>query len=234
MSRPHRRLAIAIAAALLSTAAIVQWSGGASASSTAVGIPAPAFDTPNAAKSDTAVFAGGCFWGVQGVFQHVRGVTNAVSGYSGGGRATAHYDDVGSGETGHAESVKISYDPTKVSYGTLLRIYFSVVADPTTLNYQGPDHGTQYRSAIFPQSAQQRAVAERYIAQLGKSGAWKKPIVTRVEPFKGFYAAEAYHQDYLTLNPDAFYIRANDLPKVAALKASFPTLYRVTPVLVRR
>jgi peptide-methionine (S)-S-oxide reductase len=228
-------LSIGVAAVTLTIAGVGLWNRPdlAMAATSAVSIPAPALDTPNPAKSATAVFAGGCFWGVQGVFQHVKGVRSAVSGYSGGARKTAHYDRVGSGDTGHAEAVRISYDPTQISYGTLLRIYFSVVADPTTLNYQGPDHGTQYRTAIFPLSADQKAVAESYIAQLGKSGAWKRPIVTRVESYKGFYPAEDYHQDYLALNPDAFYIRANDLPKVAALKAGFPALYRAKPVLVK-
>jgi peptide-methionine (S)-S-oxide reductase len=231
----YRKLIIGIAAATLTIAGAALWNRSdlATAATPAAGIPAPALDTPNPAKNDTAIFAGGCFWGVQGVFQHVKGVRSAVSGYSGGSRATARYERVGAGDTGHAEAVRINYDPTQISYGTLLRIYFSVVADPTTLNYQGPDHGTQYRTAIFPLSSSQKAVAQSYIAQLGKSGAWKRPIVTRVEPYKGFYPAEAYHQDYLALNPGAFYIRANDLPKVAALKANFPTLYRARPVLVK-
>ncbi|MFC3444078.1 peptide-methionine (S)-S-oxide reductase MsrA [Sphingobium rhizovicinum] len=232
----YRKLTIGIAAAALTIAgtALWNWSDLATAATpAAVGIPAPSLDTPNPAKSDTAIFAGGCFWGVQGVFQHVKGVRSAVSGYSGGSRENARYERVGSGNTGHAEAVRINYDPTQISYGALLRIYFSVVADPTTLNYQGPDHGTQYRTAIFPLSSSQKALAQSYIAQLGKSGAWKRPIVTRVEPYKGFYPAEAYHQDYLARNPGAFYIRANDLPKVTALKANFPTLYRAKPVLVK-
>lgn len=195
-------------------------------------IPAPTFQVPEASKRKTAVFAGGCFWGVQGVFQHVRGVSSAVSGYAGGDRASARYAVVSRGGTGHAEAVQVTYDPRQVSYGQLLHVFFSVVADPTMLNAQGPDRGTQYRSALFPQSPGQRETAERYIAQLGRTDAWKRPIVTRVEPFKGFYPAEAYHQDYLTLHPDSGYIRRNDLPKVAALKATFPALYRSAPVLV--
>ncbi len=198
----------------------------------AVRAPAPALDMPAAATSETAVFAGGCFWGVQGVFQHVKGVRSAVSGYTGGVQGTARYETVSGGDTGHAESVRVTFDPHVVSYGTLLRIYFSVVADPTELNRQGPDSGTQYRSALFPTSDGQRRVAAAYIAQLGKANLWKRPIVTRLERAQGFYPAEAYHQDYLTLNPRAPYIAVNDLPKVAALKALFPAQYRAAPVLV--
>jgi peptide-methionine (S)-S-oxide reductase len=187
----------------------------------------------SAPAQEIAVLAGGCFWGVQGVFQHVTGVTNAVSGYSGGDRATAQYRTVGGGDTGHAESVEITFDPRLISYGKLLQIYFSVVQDPTELNRQGPDEGTQYRSAIFPQNDEQKRVAEAYIAQLDKAGVFHKPIVTAVEPFKGFFPAEGYHQNYLTLNPRALYIVYNDLPKVAALKTLFPTEYRDQPVLVQ-
>jgi peptide-methionine (S)-S-oxide reductase len=179
------------------------------------------------------VFAGGCFWGVQGVFQHVAGVANAVSGYSGGDAASAQYETVSGGETGHAESVQVSFDPHQVTYGKLLQIYFSVVHDPTQLNRQGPDRGTQYRSALFPQNADQKRVAEAYIAQLNQVRAFAKPIVTRIEAFKGFYPAEGYHQNYLTLNPQNPYIAFNDLPKVAALQRLFPTLYRDKPVLVQ-
>ena len=196
-------------------------------------IAAPAFDPADPHETATAVIAGGCFWGVQGVFQHVKGVTSAVSGYAGGSRATANYEAVGSGSTGHAEAVRITYDPRVVSYGALLHIFFAVVADPTTLNYQGPDRGAQYRTAIVPITPEQKLVAERYIGQLGKSGVWKKPIVTRVEPFKGFYPAETYHQDYLARKPDYPYIVYNDLPKVAALKRAFPSRWRDQPVLVR-
>jgi len=195
-------------------------------------IPPPAFDPPAAARTGTAVLAGGCFWGVQGVFQHVKGVTAAVAGYSGGTRATADYGTVSNGGTGHAESVMIRFDPAVVSYGRLLQIYFALVADPTTLDRQGPDSGTQYRTALFPTSPAQAKVAAAYIAQLGRAGAWPRPIVTRIEPYKGFFPAEAYHQDYLTLHPDSPYIRYNDLPKVAALRRAFPALYRARPVLV--
>jgi peptide-methionine (S)-S-oxide reductase len=196
-------------------------------------IAPPAIDEPAAqATSEVAVLAGGCFWGVQGVFQHVEGVTNAVSGYAGGAKETAHYEVVGSGATGHAEAVRITYDPRKISYGRLLQIYFSVAHNPTELNRQGPDTGTQYRSAIFPTSAEQARVAKAYIAQLSQEHAFKAAIVTRIEPDKNFYPAEAYHQDYLTRNPRQPYIVYNDLPKITELKRLFPDLYRADPVLV--
>jgi peptide-methionine (S)-S-oxide reductase len=179
-----------------------------------------------------AVLAGGCFWGVQGVFQHVAGVGNAVSGYAGGTGDTAHYNMVTTGETGHAEAVQISYDPRKISYGRILQIYFSVAHDPTTLNRQGPDRGTQYRSAIFPLDAEQAKVAKAYIAQLDKARVFRAGIVTSIEPGKAFYPAEAYHQDFMTLNPDYPYIIYNDLPKIENLKRIFPDLYRNDPVLV--
>jgi peptide-methionine (S)-S-oxide reductase len=196
-------------------------------------IAPPAIDDQAAqATSEVAVLAGGCFWGVQGVFQHVEGVTNAVSGYAGGAKETAHYELVGSGRTGHAESVRITYDPRKISYGRLLQIYFSVAHDPTQLNRQGPDAGTQYRSAIFPTNAEQAHVANAYIAQLNQAHAFKAAIVTRVEPDKSFYPAEAYHQDFLERNPRYPYIVFNDLPKITELKRVFPDLYRADPVLV--
>ena len=232
MTTLRTRLLAAAGAVLLAGGMLSQVSA-VSAAAPIVRIPAPALDTPSTAPSETAVFAGGCFWGVQGVYAHVKGVTSAVSGYTGGTRATAQYETVSGGDTGHAESVKITYDPRVVSYGTLLRIYFSVVADPTQLNAQGPDSGTQYRSAIFPTTDAQRRIAAAYIAQLGKSGAWNRPIVTKLERAQGFFPAEAYHQDYLTLHPDAAYIRINDLPKVAALKQAFPAVYRAQPALVR-
>ena len=194
--------------------------------------PAPAIDPPEAGNSAVAVLAGGCFWGVQGVFQHVDGVKSAVSGYAGGSAQSASYETVGSGSTGHAESVKITYDPSRVSYGTLLRIYFAVVADPTTLNRQGPDRGTQYRTAIFPTTAQQKAVADAYLAQLAAAKLWKTPIVTRVERYRGFYPAEKYHQDFLTRKPDYPYIVYNDLPKVEALRVAFPNHFQKQPVTV--
>lgn len=200
----------------------------------AVAIAPPAMDLPADANNlQTAVFAGGCFWGVQGVFQHVQGVKNAVSGYDGGAASTAQYESVSGGDTGHAESVAVTYDPSKVSYGKLLQIYFSVAHNPTELNRQGPDSGTQYRSAIFAQNAEQQKVAQAYIAQLDAAKAFDKPIVTKIEIGKAFYPAESYHQDFLTENPSYPYIVINDLPKVAQLKKLFPEQYRAEPVLVK-
>ena len=197
-------------------------------------LPAPLVDEPAqpGATSEVAVLAGGCFWGVQGVFQHVKGVTSAVSGYSGGEKSTAEYETVSTGATGHAELVKVTFDPRQVSYGRLLQIYFAVVHDPTELDRQGPDTGTQYRSEIFAGSADQAKVAKDYIAQLDKAGAFSAPIVTKVEALRGFYPAEGYHQDFLTLNPSYPYIVINDLPKIEALKQLFPDSYRRDPVLV--
>ncbi|MDT5081344.1 MAG: peptide-methionine (S)-S-oxide reductase [Mycobacterium sp.] len=206
---------------------VMQATSGATDS---VVVPAPAVDDPTA--SATAVLAGGCFWGVQGVFQHVKGVTEAESGYAGGSKDTADYETVSTGATGHAESVRITYDPTQVTFGQLLRIYFSVVTDPTQLNRQGPDTGTQYRSAIFAQDATQQRVAQAYIAQLNQAKAFAGPIVTKVEPNTGFFPAEGYHQNYLNSNPTSSYIAINDMPKVDALKQLFPSEYRDQPVLV--
>jgi peptide-methionine (S)-S-oxide reductase len=199
-------------------------------------IPAPAVDSPAAPAKHTevAVLAGGCFWGMQGMFQHVDGVTKVVSGYSGGEKATATYDQVTTETTGHAEAVEITFDPTKVSYGELLRLYFSVAHDPTELNRQGPDSGPSYRSEIFFASPSQERVARTYIAQLQKAGVFDDPIVTKVEPLKAFYAAEGYHQDFLIHNPTHPYIVRNDLPKVAALKRLYPQMYRDKPVTVGR
>jgi peptide-methionine (S)-S-oxide reductase len=196
-------------------------------------IPAPAIDEPaSQATNEMAVLSGGCFWGVQGVFQHVKGVTNAVSGYAGGDKSTAEYEKVSGGETGHAESVRISYNPQQISYGKILQIYFSVAHDPTELNRQGPDSGTQYRSAIFALNADQGRVAKAYIAQLNQAHVFGAAIVTRVEPDHTFYHAEAYHQDFLNQNPDNPYIVINDLPKIEQLKQLFPNFYRSDPVLV--
>ncbi|WP_073056531.1 peptide-methionine (S)-S-oxide reductase MsrA [Kaistia soli] len=206
--------------------------GHASAAEGAFVIPAPKVDEASKAGSETAVIAGGCFWGVQGVFQHVKGVSRAVSGYAGGGASTAHYDVVGTGTTGHAESVAVTFDPKQISYGEILQIYFSVAHDPTQLNRQGPDTGTQYRSAIFVENADQKKVAEAYVAQLGAASVYPGKIVTEIAPLKGFYPAEAYHQDFLTLNPDYPYIVYNDLPKIENLKRLFPAVYRDKPVLV--
>lgn len=197
-------------------------------------VPEPTLDEQAAqgAGLETAVFAGGCFWGVQGVFQHVAGVENAVSGYTGGKQTDAHYEVVGTGMTGHAESVQVNFDPKKVSYGKLLQIYFSVAHDPTELNRQGPDSGTQYRSTIFPMTNEQAGIAKAYIAQLGAAHVFSSPIVTTVEPGRTFYAAENYHQNFLTLNPTYPYIAINDMPKVENLKRLFPESYRAEPVLV--
>jgi peptide-methionine (S)-S-oxide reductase len=196
-------------------------------------IPAPAVDGPTAdGTSEIAILAGGCFWGVQGVFQHLKGVTNAVSGYAGGDKATADYRAVTTGRTGHAEAVQVTFDPRQISYGRILQIFNSVAHDPTQLNRQGPDVGTQYRSAIFPRSAEQARVAKAYIAQLDQARVFPSAIVTKIEPDKVFYAAEDYHQDFLTRNPTYPYIVIHDLPKIDALKKLFPDLYRAEPVLV--
>ncbi|MDB5670623.1 MAG: methionine sulfoxide reductase [Alphaproteobacteria bacterium] len=191
----------------------------------AASIPAPKADIPAAAGLQTAVLAGGCFWGMEGVYEHVKGVRNVVSGYAGGGARDASYDKVSTETTGHAEAVKIVYDPKQISYGQLLRIYFSAAHDPTQVNRQGPDQGPSYRSAIFPQNDAQRKVAQAYIAQLGAARAFPRPIATRIES-GGFYPAEAYHQGYMRRNPRAPYILINDVPRVAALKQLFPAVYR--------
>lgn len=219
-------------AGLLALSAIALWQAPARAAEDAVVIPPPALDEQVKPGLEKAVFAGGCFWGVQGVFQHVKGVTNAVSGYAGGSADDAVYETVGSGRTGHAESVEITYDPSKVTYGQLLQVYFSVAHNPTQLNYQGPDRGTQYRSTVFTENAEQEKVAQSYIAQLDKAKLFGSPIVTTLESGKAFYPAEDYHQDFLQLNPTYPYIVYNDLPKVENLKALFPTLYSEKPVLV--
>jgi peptide-methionine (S)-S-oxide reductase len=196
-------------------------------------LPTPVVDAPpGQGTSAVVVFAGGCFWGVQGVFQHVKGVTSAVSGYAGGDKQAAIYEIVSSGTSGHAESVQITFDPRLISYGQLLQIFFSVAHDPTELNGQGPDFGTQYRSAIFPTNAEQADVAQAYIAQLDQAHLFEGAIVTKIEPGRAFYPAESYHQDFLTRNPTNSYIVINDLPKIEELKHVFPDLYRADPVLV--
>ena len=195
-------------------------------------IPAYAGTVEAATGNQTAVLAGGCFWGVQGVYEHVKGVTRAVSGYTGGSKAAAQYETVSGGDTGHAESVQVTFDPRQVSYARILQIYFSVVHDPTQLNRQGPDEGTQYRSAIFPLDDGQARVAKEYIAQLNRARVFNAAIVTRIEPGKVFYPAESYHQDFLVRNPNYPYIVINDLPKVENLKRLFPEDYRSDPVLV--
>ena len=228
----NRIARLAGAALVAGAVALGMWTATSGAVERAVVIPAPAVNLPQEGKMAKAVFAGGCFWGVQGVFQHVKGVTMAVSGYSGGTAETADYGSVSSGITKHAEAVEITYDPSVVSYGDLLQIFFSVVQNPTQLNYQGPDHGPQYRSAIFFQSEEERAVAEAYMAQLDAAKVYPAPIVTALEPFEAFYAAEQYHQDFLTLNPTYPYIVYHDIPKVEALQALFPEDWREEPVLV--
>jgi peptide-methionine (S)-S-oxide reductase len=193
----------------------------------AANIPSPAVDAALATtkSQQTAVISGGCFWGIQAVFQHVKGVITATSGYSGGAANTAEYELVSNGDTGHAESVKVTYDPSQITYGQLLRVFFSVAHDPTQLNRQGPDTGTQYRSSIFYASDEQKRIAEAYIAQLDKAKVYPRPIVTQVVPLKAFYPAEAYHQDYAAHHPDNPYIVYNDAPKVANLRQQFPDLY---------
>lgn len=223
---------LAIAAAIASLSAWQPWARSAAAEE-AVVIPAPAVDVqPGLRISDVAVLAGGCFWGVQGVFQHVEGVTSAVSGYAGGDADSANYKTVSRGTTSHAESVEIIFDPSKISYGNILQIYFSVAHDPTQFNYQGPDVGPQYRSAIFPTNEEQARVAKAYIAQLDQAKVYGDTIVTTIESGHSFYPAEDYHQDYLTLNPTSPYIVINDLPKIENLKRIFPELYRAEPILV--
>jgi peptide-methionine (S)-S-oxide reductase len=200
---------------------------GASASDKAMAIPAPVVDVQLAhGEVQTAVFSGGCFWGVQAVFQHVKGVKSATSGYTGGEASTAHYETVSTGETGHAESVEVKYDPSKVTYGELLRVFFSVAHDPTELNRQGPDEGTQYRSMISYTNDEQKKIAQSYIAQLAEARIFSGKIVTEVVPLKAFYPAEGYHQDYAELHPNNPYIAINDAPKVAHLKQQLPDLYR--------
>jgi len=196
-------------------------------------LPAPTLDQPLAAEEvQTAVLAGGCFWGMQGVFQHVKGVRQVLAGYSGGAKGTASYEEVSTGETGHAESVEIKFDPAQISYGAILRIYFSVAHDPTELNRQGPDEGTQYRSAVFFADESQQKIAQAYITQLDGAHSFSRPIATRVDPLTGFFPAEAYHQDFLLHNPTYPYIVINDLPKIDQLKQLFPEEYRDQPVTV--
>ena len=217
------------AALVLCAAAALQ----AACAEPAVSLPAPTLDNPKTQGAlETAVLAGGCFWGMQGVFEHVKGVTETTVGFAGGAKNTAHYERVSEGDTGHAESVRITYDPTKISYGQLLKIYFSVAHDPTEINRQGPDEGSQYRSEIFASTPEQEATARAYIAQLDGTHVFAAPIATKVEALKGFFPAEDYHQDYLVRNPRSSYIQINDLPKIAALKRVWPDMYREKPVLL--
>jgi peptide-methionine (S)-S-oxide reductase len=222
----------AVLAALALFALLLAWRGAGFAQTPTMALPPPALDQTDASGPQTIVLAGGCFWGVQGVFQHVRGVVSAVSGYAGGSKADAHYETVSTGTTGAAESVKVTFDPKQISLGKLLQIYFSVAHDPTELDRQGPDEGTQYRSAIFPANPQQAEIARTYIAQLDKAKAFPQPIVTKIEMSKNFYPAEGYHQNFLTLHPDYPYIVINDLPKLTELRRLFPGYYRATPALV--
>ena len=215
----QRSIAAAALAAVCATGC-----GGTSAAAT---LPDPVVDsarTPDK-HSATAVFAGGCFWGVEAVFKHVKGVSSAVSGYAGGSAKTAHYEIVGTGLTGHAESVQVSYDSSQISYGQLLRVFFSVAHDPTQLNRQGPDTGTQYRSAIFYADPEQQRIAQAYIDQLSTARAFSRPIVTQLAPLNAFYPAENYHQDYLARHPESMYIVINDLPKLNNLRQEFPQIY---------
>jgi peptide-methionine (S)-S-oxide reductase len=227
MNRPasgYFALIIVIPLALLLLAS--RLTNGAPRTDVVVAAPAVGAELASVAAQDTAVFAGGCFWGIEAVFDHVKGVKQAISGYAGGQLANPTYEQVSTGDTGHAESVEVIYDPAQVSYGKLLQIFFSVAHDPTQLNRQGPDHGTQYRSAIFYRNPQQQRVAESYIKQLTDAKTFSRPIVTQVSKLGGFYEAEAYHQNYLEHHPDQLYIVINDKPKVAALKKEFPDVYR--------
>lgn len=224
---------LALTAAALAATALA-WPAASWSAEPARRVPPPRVDVMASptTKYETAVFAGGCFWGVQGIFQRVKGVNNAVSGYAGGDAKTARYDRVGSGRTGHAESVRITYDPQQISYGKLLQIYFSVAHDPTELNRQGPDTGPQYRSTVFAENIEQAHVAQAYIAQLNQARIFGKPLATTIEMSKPFYAAETYHQDFLTRYPRHGYIVIHDMPKIENLKKLFPESYRSTPVLV--
>ena len=216
-----RTLGAALALGLLGACALPP------AATAATKLPVPALDAPPAAahREEVAVFAGGCFWGVQEVFEHIKGVRKTWAGYSSGDAATAHYDQVSEGDTGHAESVKLLFDPAQVSYGQLLQVFFSVAANPTELNRQGPDSGTQYRSVVFYASPEQQRIAAAYLAQLGKAHVYAAPIVTQLVPLKAFYPAESWHQDYASQHPNDLYIVINDAPKVANLRQWFPALY---------
>ncbi|HEX4160323.1 MAG TPA: peptide-methionine (S)-S-oxide reductase MsrA [Rhizomicrobium sp.] len=218
----------------LFSAALLVCASCAAADEAGKPIPAPMADETkaHASGSETAVLSGGCFWGMQGLFEHVKGVRHVVAGYSGGGTATAQYETVSSGTTGNAESVKITFDPAVISYGQILRVFFSVAHDPTEVDRQGPDEGTQYRSDIFFANAEQEKVARAYIGQLERGRIFGAPIATRVDRLSGFYPAETYHQDYLIHHPDSPYIVFNDLPKIAGLKTTYPELYSEKPVTV--
>jgi peptide-methionine (S)-S-oxide reductase len=220
-------MSLTLRLALLSVGAFLATVACNAKANPAAAVPAPEYDVPRASTSgkQTAVISGGCFWGIQAVFQHVKGVISATSGYSGGSAKTAEYETVSTGETGHAESVQIIFDPSQITYGELLHVFFSVAHDPTQLNRQGPDEGTQYRSSIFYNSDKQKRIAEAYIAQLDKANVFRHPIVTKVVALEAFYPAEAYHQNYAALHPNQPYIMFNDAPKVEHLKQQFPYLY---------
>ena len=228
---PPRKTAIVALAPLALVAAIALARLPAQAADTAQVLPAPAVDVPATDGPQTAVLSGGCFWGVQGVFEHVHGVRKVLAGYAGGSAATANYETVSEGDTGHAESVQVVYDPKQISYGRILQIFFSVALDPTQVNRQGPDYGTQYRSEVFAATPEQSHAAAAYIAQLNQTKVFARPIATRVDPLSGFYPAEGYHQDYLERHPDQPYIAFNDIPKVESLKRLFPEAYLDKPVL---
>jgi peptide-methionine (S)-S-oxide reductase len=227
MRHPYGRAAFGIVVVALGASLFAARSGRSSAARGGdAALPAPTVDVHSAAALDTAVFAGGCFWGVEGVFEHVQGVVSATAGYAGGTVQSPSYEEVSSGDTGHAESVQVVYDPAKVSYGQLLQVFFSVAHDPTELNRQGPDVGTQYRSAIFYRNSGQEKAAQAYVAQLERAKAFKARIVTQIAPLASFNRAEDYHQHYMQLHPDAAYIAYNDAPKLVALKKEFPSLWR--------
>jgi len=230
--KASRFLVLSAAGALAAGAAVLAMGHRPAYADAAVAVPAPVFNPPDNAVSETAVLSGGCFWGLQGVYEHVKGVTKVYAGYTGGAAATAAYEIVSTGETGHAESVQVTFNPNVISYGQILQIYFSVATDPTELNYQGPDSGTQYRGEIWFSSPAQKQIATAYISQLTAAHVFGQPIVTRVDPLKGFYEAEGYHQDFLVLHPDYPYIAINDIPKVENLQRLFPALYRAMPVTV--
>lgn len=221
MARSWKPSLILLAAGVLLCGLVVE----RTANGAGVPLPNPSVDETPSGAHETVVFAGGCFWGIQAVFEHIKGVTKATAGYSGGTLKNPSYEEVSSGTTGHAESVEVVYDPSKITFGQLMKVFFSVALDPTELNRQGPDEGTQYRSAIFYETPDQQRIAQAYIAQLTDAKAFPRPIVTQVVPFKAFYRAEEYHQDFLMHNPDNPYIVINDLPKLSNLKKEFPSLY---------
>ena len=233
--QPLARSALGLTLSILAVLLLATLAGSppAQASDLRLALPVPALDNPKASSPlQSAVLSGGCFWGTQGVFEHVQGVRQVLAGYAGGEKATADYESVSTGSTGHAESIQISFDPAIVSYGEILRIFFSVAHDPTEVNQQGPDEGTQYRSEIFYADASQQRIAQAYITQLDQAHLLGRPIATRVDPLKGFYAAESYHQDFLYHNPHSLYIIVNDLPKITKLQRLFPQEYSDKPALL--